>query len=178
MAYASIEKCRLYQEDCREWSRKPSLDKIWSIFKAHFSQAFKENQRSPRTSNTEGYAANVHATQTNAALFNKIQQDHTLALTNLSTATQADRTLVVLLTKMISEISSQVATLTEKLATAEYKNAKLKNWDIFQPRPSTTIGRPAIRPFQIQTQTKSEMCTPRADKNSTLTDTAPLTATR
>ena len=44
----------------------------------------------------------------NAALFTNMQQDHTLELANLATATQADRTSVALLTKMISELSRQV----------------------------------------------------------------------
>ena len=45
MAYSNIEKCRLYQYDWREWSRKPRLEKTWSNFKAHFVRAFKETQR-------------------------------------------------------------------------------------------------------------------------------------
>ena len=42
MAYANIEKCGLNQDDCREWSRKPRLEKTWSNFKAHFARSFKE----------------------------------------------------------------------------------------------------------------------------------------
>ena len=68
----------------------------------------------------------VHAAQANVELFTKIQQDHTLALKNLSMATQADRTLVALLTKTISELSIRVAHLTAKLATAKVNNARLK----------------------------------------------------
>ena len=41
MAFANIKKCGLYQDDCREWSRNPRLDKTWSNFKAHFERAFK-----------------------------------------------------------------------------------------------------------------------------------------
>ena len=99
MAYANIKKCGLYQDDFWEWSQKPRLKKTWSNFKAHFARAFKETQRSSRTSNTEGYAANVQASQANAALFTKIQKDHTLALANIATATQSNITLVALLAK-------------------------------------------------------------------------------
>ena len=178
MAYANIEKCGLYQDDCREWSRKPRLDKTWSNFKAHFAPAFKETQRSSRTLKTKLYAANVHDAQANAAIFAKMHQDHTLALANHETATQANRKSVVLLTKTVSELSSQVAHLTAKLATAQAENAQLKNRDIVQPRPSTGAGRPEIRPYQIQPQSKIEMFTPITDKNSTLTGTASPTATR
>ena len=66
----------------------------------------KETRRSSRTSRTEGYVAHVHAAQANAELFTEMQQDHTLALANLATATQADRASAALLTKTVSEISS------------------------------------------------------------------------
>ena len=49
-----------------------------------------------------------------------------MALSNLATATQADRTLVALLTKTIADLSSQVTNLTTKLATAQSENACLK----------------------------------------------------
>ena len=55
-----------------------------------------------------------------------MQQDHTLALVNIATATQSDRALVALITKTISELSSQAAQLTAKLATAQAENAHMK----------------------------------------------------
>ena len=47
-------------------------------------------------------------------------------LVNLAMETQADRTLVALLTETILELLSQVATLSAKLATAQSKNARLE----------------------------------------------------
>ena len=79
-----------------------------------------------RISKTKGYAANMHATQTNAVLFTEMQKNHTLALANISNATQADRTLVALITNTISGLSIQVTTLTAKLVTAQFDNAHLK----------------------------------------------------
>ena len=102
MAYAHINKCVSYQDGWRDWSRKTWSDKRWGNFKAHLAWAFKETIISSRTSKTEGYVAHVHAAQENAELFTEIQQDHTLAIANLATATQADRALVALLTKTIS----------------------------------------------------------------------------
>ena len=117
MANANINKFGLYQDYCRKWSRKTRSDKIRENFKGHFTRAFKDTRRSSRTSKTEGYVAHVHAAQANTELFTKTQQDHTLALANLTTATQADRTLVALLIKTILELSGQVAVLTAKNAT-------------------------------------------------------------
>ena len=65
-----------------------------------------------------------------------MQQDHTLALANLATATQSHRTSVALLTKTISEISGQVALLTAKLVTAQAVNARMKK----SVQQSTTAG--------------------------------------
>ena len=49
-----------------------------------------------------------------------------MALENIATATQDDRTSVTLMTKTIAEISTQVYTLTMKLPTAQSDNARLK----------------------------------------------------
>ena len=86
----------------------------------------------------------MQAAQANAALFTKMQQDHTLALENLATATQSDRTLVALSTKTLSEILIQVVTLTKKLATAHSENTHVKNQDIVPPLPSAAIRHPEI----------------------------------
>ena len=142
MGYAIIEKCGLYHDNFREWFRKTRSDKTWSNFKAHFDRTFKKTQTSSRISKTKGYAAHVHAAQGNAALFTNMQQDHTLALANIATATQADRTLVALPTKTTSELSSQVAHFTAKLVTAQAKERPDKNRDIGQPRLSMDIGYP------------------------------------
>ena len=107
-----------------------------------------------------------------------MQQYHTLALANLATATQADRTSVALLTRKISELSSQVAQLAAKLATAQAKNSRIKNRDINQPQPGMDIRRPSTRPLQILTQVKIEMYILEADRGSTLRVTAPPTYTR
>ena len=119
MVYANIEKCRIYQDDCREYSHKFGIEKTWNNFKDHFARAFKETRRSSRTSNIKGYAANVQSAQANAVLFANMQQDHTMALANIATSTQSDRKSVALLTKTIAELSTQVTTLTAKLATAQ-----------------------------------------------------------
>ena len=62
-----------------------------------------------------------------------------MALENIATATQADRILVALLTKIITELSTQVTTLTAKLATTQKGNDQLK---IYGHR-SANAGAPA-----------------------------------
>ena len=98
------------------------------------------------------------AAQANAELFAEMQQDHTQALANLATATQADRTSVALITKTISELSSQVSLLTAKL--------------------DMDIGRPATRPRQRQTHHKIATYILAADSGLTQMGTAPPMVTR
>ena len=136
MAYTNVYKCGLYQDDCCEWLQKTRSDKTWGNFKAYFFRAFKETQRSSRTSKTKGYAAHIHAAQLNVELFTEMKQDHILALANLATGTQTDRTSVALLTKTISEISGQAAEVTAKLATAQDENVHMKKLG----QQSTTAG--------------------------------------
>ena len=126
MAYTNIDKCGLYQDHCCYLLRKMQSDKTWGNFKAHFDRSFEERRRSSRTSITKWYLAHMHAAQANTELLTKIQQDHTLVLANLATATQADRTSVALLTNTISELSGQVVLLTAKLATEQAENARVK----------------------------------------------------
>ena len=126
MTFANIGKCGIYQDDCRDWLRKPRSEKTWVKFKTHFARALKETRRSSKTSRTEGYVAHVHAAQANAELFTEMQQHQIQALANLATATKADRTSVALLTKTILELSSQFALLIVKLATAQAENTRMK----------------------------------------------------
>ena len=49
-----------------------------------------------------------------------------MALENLATATQANKTSVALLTKKVAELSIQGTTLTPKLETAQPENDRLK----------------------------------------------------
>ena len=95
-------------------------------FKTHFAWAFKETRRFLKTSRTEGYVAHGQPAQSDADLFTEMQKDNTQAIANIATATQADRTSVALLTKKISELSSQVTLLTKKLATAQAENASMR----------------------------------------------------
>ena len=147
--FYGVRKYRKMRAIPRRLSILVSQTKSWYNMKQLQSSlcwAFKETQRSSRTLMTKGYAANLHAAQANAELFTEMQQDHTLALENLATATQADRTSVALLTKTISELSIQVAHITAKLATSQAESDRLKNRDIVQPQPSTAIGCPKFWP--------------------------------
>ena len=124
MAYANIKNAGYIKMIVGNGPENHGSKKTWSNFNAHLARAIKETQRSSRTSKTKGYAENFQSAQANTELFTEMQQYYTLAMVNLAMATQADRTSVVLLTKTISDLSTQVATITAKLATAHSENAR------------------------------------------------------
>jgi len=70
---------------------------------------------------------NVDDANRNAELISEMQQDHTEALANLATATRSDREAVSLLSKTITELTSQIATLTKNLDTANKTIIVLKS---------------------------------------------------
>ena len=86
-----------------------------------------------------------------------MQQDHTLEIANIATATQDDRTSVGLLTKTISELSSQVALLTAKLDTAQAENTRMKK----SGPQSTTAGHG----YQASSNTTPSEPNPSHDRN-------------
>ena len=144
MAYTNIEKCGLYQDNCREWSRKPRLDKTRSNFKVHFARAFKETQRSSRTSNTEDYAAKVQAAQVNAALFTNMQKDHTLVLSNLAKGYNPREHRLRCLRRQSQSYRAKLLSSPQNSRQRNLRTPGWKNRDIIQPQPSTAIGRPEI----------------------------------
>ena len=107
-----------------------------------------------------------------------MQLDHTLALANLATATQADRISVALLTKTISELSGKVALLTSKLATVQAKNARMKK----SAQQSTTAGHghraSSNTTHHSLTQVKIATYILEADRGSNQMGTAPPMDTR
>ena len=72
VVYSKIDKCSLYQDDCRDWLRKPRSEKTWVKFKTHFARALKETIRSLETPRTERYVAHVHSAKANAELFTEM----------------------------------------------------------------------------------------------------------
>ena len=107
-----------------------------------------------------------------------MQQDHTLALTNLATATQDDRTSVTLHTMTISELSGKVALLTENLPQCSPRTRERINQGSNQPQLGMYIGRPATRPLWSRTQVKIANYIIEADRGSTQMGTAPPMDTR
>ena len=149
------------------------LTRHWENFKAHFAQAFKETKRSSRTSRTKGYVAHVHAAQANTEIFTEMQQDHTLALANLATATQAYKTLLALLKRRFQSYPAKSRYSGQNSLHRRPRSFGWKNQDSNQPQPGMDIRRAATWPHWILTQVKIENYILEADRGLTLIGTAP-----
>ena len=105
-----------------------------------------------------------------------------MALANLTTETQADRTSFAMLTKTIAELSTQVTTLTAKLATAKAENACLKrsrNFSANAGDPDNQVYRSVtVGPPSDQNLLRNRNIYSRSGKSLTPTGIAHLTGLR
>jgi hypothetical protein len=106
---------------CAEWQRRVPNMQTWPLFKAFFTEAHRENRMISQTALRSGYHTANMVTQIPAGQFescgvsrhyaqpndvHEANHDMTTALTNLATATGADRATVAALTKSLAELSA------------------------------------------------------------------------
>ena len=110
--------------------KKNPIEKTWPNLKTHFARAFKEARQKRETLQTSGYSAHLQnmqsRNQANAALFTKLQQDQNEALANLATTARVDRESVSLMSRTISELTTQIANITKQLSEAYIEIARLQ----------------------------------------------------
>jgi hypothetical protein len=91
---------------CRRWNEKHTIDKTWTQFKSHFAAAHRQHKQiQGESAATDGYHS------TNAAdAHNKDQMAEATigVLSNLSTATAADRGIVAALTQANARLAKQM----------------------------------------------------------------------
>jgi hypothetical protein len=90
---------------CRRWNEKPTAEKTWTQFKSHFAAAHRQHkQMQGESAATAGYhSANAAVTQNE----DKMAEATIGALSNLATATTADRGVMAALTQANSRLTKQ-----------------------------------------------------------------------
>jgi hypothetical protein len=131
-AYHAISKSGIYNDACKEWRKKPPIDKTWTAFKSFFATEYhdlKEQQRINVSS------SNFHGA--NAAL------DISHALDNLALAATTDKDIVAQLTATNKDLSAHIKNLTTQLQIALDTNAILaqKLGDKIKPNDDKRGGR-------------------------------------
>jgi hypothetical protein len=118
-AYNNVFQTGLFADACRDWRRRPAIEKTWVQFKVDFALAHQELRESLLTTQGAGYHA------ANALIFDN-QQATIDAFANLATATTADRHTVNHLSSAQNHLSTALAEATTKLIAAQADIQALK----------------------------------------------------
>jgi hypothetical protein len=106
VGYAQIFATGHFMSACRRWNEKHAIEKTWTQFKSHFAAAHRQHkQMQGESAATAGYhSANA------AVSHNEDQMDEASigALSNLATATAADRDVVAALTQANAHLAKQL----------------------------------------------------------------------
>jgi hypothetical protein len=91
---------------CRRWNEKHAIEKTWTQFKSHFAAAHSQHkQMQGESSATDGYHSANAAVNHNE---DQMAEETIGALSNLATATAADRGVVAALTQDNSCLAKQL----------------------------------------------------------------------
>jgi hypothetical protein len=117
IAYQSIFRTGIFNDDCKIWKRQTAAYKTWAQFKIDFRVAYKEYRDSLDIS---PQAAGFHA------VTNEHQQESTIdAIANLATATAEDRKAASNLTDTNATLTKSLARTTDKLIASMAQVANL-----------------------------------------------------
>ena len=103
IALLCLAKTGVFHNDLKEWNRKPPLSRDWNTFRVHFLKAHCEWKAKLRLTKGQ-HPPRPNAVDTFTCTANH-QSDTVEVLSNLATATAADRATVAMLTNTIAQIS-------------------------------------------------------------------------
>jgi hypothetical protein len=123
IAYNLIFQTGMFPEACREWRRRPTVEKTWVNFKTEMVLSHEEFRASQVTSNQAGYQSANNVSPDQAY---DIQHETATAIANLATATAADRSTLASLTSSNSSLSTELTQATAKLSAATIEISLLR----------------------------------------------------
>jgi hypothetical protein len=138
VGYANIFATGHFMRTCCRWNKKHAIEKTWTQFKSHFDAAHRQHkQMQGESAATAGYQ------YINAALGHTEDQmaEATIgALTNLATATAADRGVVAALTqanaRLVKQLEDNSNELWELKALIKKERTEKRGQRSFNPSPS------------------------------------------
>jgi hypothetical protein len=106
VGYAKIFATGHFMSACRRWNEKPTIEKTWAQFKAHFDAAHRQHkQMQGESAATSGYhTENAAVGQTE----DQMAEATIGALANLATATATDSGVVPTLTEANARLTKQL----------------------------------------------------------------------
>jgi hypothetical protein len=137
VGYAKIFATCHFMSACRRWNEKLTVEKTWTQFKLHFAAAHRQHkQMQGESASTAGYHS-----ENAAVTHNEYQMDEATigALSNLVTATAADRGVVAALTQANSRLAKQLednsSELRELKALLNKERREKRGQRSFNPSP-------------------------------------------
>ena len=118
-----LEKTRVFNNNLKEWNRKPFLRRDWTTFGVPFAKAHREWKANLRLTAGQHFPQ-ANSVDTSTAMKNH-QADTVDALTNLAKAMAADRATVATLTDTIAQLLSELASSQAKLISSLLDNPRL-----------------------------------------------------
>jgi hypothetical protein len=136
--YAKIFATGHFINACRRWNERPLADKTWTQFKAHFSAAHRQhNHMQGKSAATSGYhSSNAAVGQTE----DQMAESTIGVLSNLATATAADRGVVATLTetnaRLVKQLEDNSNELRELKALVKKERFEKRGQRSFNPSPN------------------------------------------
>ena len=128
-AVSAIAASGVFNDDVKEWRKKPDGDQTWDNFKKFFSKAHSEWKAELKITAGQHFPRANFVHPTLIAPDDDTAHPYTTALSeslaNLATATSTDRAAVATLTDTVSKLTSELAATQAKLVTTLLENAEL-----------------------------------------------------
>jgi uncharacterized protein (DUF433 family) len=138
--YHAVSTSGYYTEACKEWRRRPLLQKTWALFKTFFASEYHDLKEQKRLNGTQ---SNFH----NANQAVELTADISTALDNLAMAATTDRDIVAQLTQANQALTAANRALTNQLQQALNTNATLVNSMQHRPPPIIPTASPPPTPL-------------------------------
>eukprot|EP00978_Attheya_sp_CCMP212_P005238 scaffold11617_cov53-Attheya_sp.AAC.5 len=111
----------VFNEDIKEWRRKPEAEKTWTLFKTHFQRAHKEQHNATTTAGQGGYSATVNSiygmpTNEEQAAQQDLQERAAESLETISDGLSTHQDIISELTQANAVLSSSNTTLAAQMA--------------------------------------------------------------
>ena len=113
----------MFNDDRKEWNRKPLLSHDWTTFRVHFAKAHREWKSNLRLTAGQHFLR-ANAVDNSTAMTNH-QADTVDALANLATDTAEDRATVATLTDTIAQLLLELASSQAKIILSLLDNQRL-----------------------------------------------------
>jgi hypothetical protein len=138
VGYAKVFATGHFMSACRHWNKKPAAEKTWTHFKSHFAAAHRQHkQMQGGTAANAGYhSANAVMTQNEDQMAEATIGD----LSNVATATEADRGVVAALTqancRLVKKLEENASELKELKALLNQERRDKRGPRSFNPSAS------------------------------------------